>query len=683
MHLFRMLPLIALLSCLLLAQASAETAADTTGNGTESFIRFFSPEMRRIDDRLGKIASDMIGLPAPKQHPWGSRYGHRSADLPTESTPDWLQMDFGRTRDVQMIALMPVNLSYQGTEGAGYGFPKRFRIEISDHADMRDATVVVDRGAEDVINPGTHPLVYEFAPVRGRYLRFTSTKHQRHQDLYFWALEELFVWEGNIMASAGALTSFSSNMDLYPQWAPVRINDSQSTLGMPVDVKSVSPSLGYLSAKSTRQEVENASLPSTKKWCAVDLGESTQIEEVRVLPLESDAYEVTGGRGFPRQFQVQLANDPEFLDVVWQAMSGNFPLGYPDGCPIHMTVPQIKARYVRVLTVDLWSRDDWYLFGLSELQVYDSQRNVALGKRVFAKDVSDKKPQEGWSPHYLVDGFSSRYRLTEWPDYLRLMDLRGRLVRETEALKQKRATIVSRGKNIIGASGVALAILIVGAWIWSTIRHRAMRRRDVEQLRQQIARDLHDDIGSNLGGIVLLSEIGSAQSRDEESRADFEAIRRAAEEASLSMRDIIWLIQREPVGLKEFVTRMRQSLRAILNHPDVSLEVEPMAFPDRALGLRFRRHVFLAFKEALNNVRKHAQTRLARVRVEIETDRLRFTVSDDGIGFDPDKAVGTGHGLDNLKRRASRIEGSVRIDSAPGKGTRITFEAPFTQKKNT
>ena len=293
--------------------------------------------------------------------------------------------------------------------------------------------------------------------------------------------------------------------------------------------------------------------------------------------------------------------------------------------------------------------------------------------------MTDKPPEAGWAPAHLVDGYTSRYRLIEWPEYLRLMDKRGRLEKEKVALEHRRADKLSLGTKILGGTVVSVLVLVVAAWIWGMVRHRMLRRREAEQLRQQIARDLHDDIGSNLGGIVLLSEIGSEHCPDEESRSDFEAIRKAAEEASLSMRDIVWLIQREPVGLKDFVTRMRQSLRVILNHPDVSLEVEPAVFRDRPLGLLFRRHVFLAFKEVLNNVRKHAQTRRATVKVEIESDRLRFTVRDEGVGFNPEETGGSGHGMSNLKRRASRVSGSIRIDSAPGKGTEVTFEAPFSK----
>ncbi|NNJ87121.1 MAG: hypothetical protein HKP20_08120 [Akkermansiaceae bacterium] len=120
-------------------------------------------------------------------------------------------------------------------------------------------------------------------------------------------------------------------------------------------------------------------------------------------------------------------------------------------------------------------------------------------------------------------------------------------------------------------------------------------------------------------------------------------------------------------------------MRMIINHADVSLEVEPAVFRDRPLDLTFRRHVFLAYKEVLNNVRKHAQTDRVTVKVEILTDRLRFTVRDQGIGFNPEDVSESGHGMTNMKRRASRVSGSIHIDSKPGKGSKIIFEAPFSK----
>ena len=299
------------------------------GVARRPLIRLLSPELRRIEGRLGEITREMESLPVVRAQPWGSRYGHRSADLPDETSADWLQLDLGGRRMVDRVALMPVNLSYRGEEGAGYGFPKRFRVEISDHPDMRDAVVLVDRSSSDVANPGRYPLVFEFEPVAGRYLRITSLKHDFNEGTYFWALEELIVMEGNLIAGAGAEISMSSSMDLFPQWAPTRIIDGQSGLGMPVDVTSPSPTQGYLSDRLNLTEAGDPTPAALRKWCAVDLGKPEVIEQVRLLPLESDAYEVFGGRGFPRRLMVQLANDPGFNEVIWEGRKRGLSVGLP------------------------------------------------------------------------------------------------------------------------------------------------------------------------------------------------------------------------------------------------------------------------------------------------------------------------------------------------------------------
>jgi signal transduction histidine kinase len=219
--------------------------------------------------------------------------------------------------------------------------------------------------------------------------------------------------------------------------------------------------------------------------------------------------------------------------------------------------------------------------------------------------------------------------------------------------------------------------MAVLGWGWMMVRQRTIRRQSVALLRDQIARDLHDDIGSNLGGIVLLSEIASKHSADPQSRADFQTIKEAADEAAASMRDIVWLIQRGHFGLRDLVPKMRQSARMILSNKEVSVDVEPPDFKDRRLSLLFRRHVFFAFKEALNNIRKHADAGKIEVRIRMDSSHLTFIVRDDGVGFDLQVAALPGHGLSNLKRRASRLKGTCRIESQPGRGAVVTFSAPL------
>jgi signal transduction histidine kinase len=302
---------------------------------------------------------------------------------------------------------------------------------------------------------------------------------------------------------------------------------------------------------------------------------------------------------------------------------------------------------------------------------------VALGKAVTASDAADLPESSGWLPAALVDGFTSKHRIIEIPEYLDLIERRGLLEREAELLIRKKERKLRMAGQILGYGGVShTAVLAIGSG-WMLMRQRSVRNRAMIQLREQIARDLHDDIGSTLGGIVLLSEIGSGHSADPQSRADFQMIKAAADEASASMRDIVWLVQKGHMGLRDQVTKMRQSAQFILGDKDVYLTVEPSDFRDRGLSLLFRRHVLFSFKEALNNIRKHADATKVEILILIDTTHLTFTVRDDGTGFDPQSAQLPGHGLANLRRRAERLRGTCRIESGPGGGSTITFTAPL------
>jgi signal transduction histidine kinase len=385
-----------------------------------------------------------------------------------------------------------------------------------------------------------------------------------------------------------------------------------------------------------------------------------------------------GEQSQPRAWTVQLAMDPEFREITWQY---HFPrtnlVGYPGRCAVVIPGANQRGRYLRLLATGLWGSNDQCGFGLAELQAYSGGRNVALGMPVQASDVADAAAGSRWKPEFAVDGFSSRHRLIEWPEYLDLITRRGALEAERTSLLALREHKLRTTGWVLGYSGSALAGVALLGWGWLFIRQRTDRQRAVAQLREQIARDLHDDIGSNLGGIVLLSEMGSRFSEDKAARDDFAAIKEAAEETSKSMEDMVWLIGDGKMGLRDLVIRMRQAAAQLIGDAEISLTVEPAEFGDRQLSLFFRRHVFFSYKEALNNIRRHANATEVKIQLTIEARHFRFEIHDNGVGFDSARVVQGGHGLANLQRRAGRLKGTCSVDSRPNAGTLVTFKAPL------
>ena len=376
---------------------------------------------------------------------------------------------------------------------------------------------------------------------------------------------------------------------------------------------------------------------------------------------------------------IELSRDPTFSEEGWrQEGGGGYLLGFPGGCAEVVLPSGYRARYLRILSKKPWRhRKGQHAFALAEVQAYSGGENVALGKAVQVSGVTDKPDATGWAPEYVVDGFSSRHRLIEYPEYLELIELRGQLEREQASLLPQRDRKVRVTGQVLIYGGGSLGIVALLGWSWMLLRQRTVKRRAVVQLRDQIARDLHDDIGCNLGGIVVLSDIGSQSSGEEQAREDFETIRETAEETSQSMKDIVWLIQHGNTELRDLVTRMRRATEVILGGETVSLSVEPAEYRNRKVSLFFRRHVFFAFKEALNNVHKHAGATSVEVDITIGDRDLSFEVRDDGSGFDPQEIEAPGNGLRNLRQRAERLKGNCRVESSPGEGTCIAFTSPL------
>jgi signal transduction histidine kinase len=217
---------------------------------------------------------------------------------------------------------------------------------------------------------------------------------------------------------------------------------------------------------------------------------------------------------------------------------------------------------------------------------------------------------------------------------------------------------------------VAATVITVLA---AAYRYRVSHLLAVERLRLRIASDLHDSVGSNLSSIALLSEMlrertGSAGLE----RRQLERITSAARETIGSLREIIWLVDPEHDNAADLVTRMRATANDLVQ--DVDLRFAAGDIGRRRLEPLFVRHVFLLYKEALHNVTRHAGASRVAIEVGVDGDQLGLRVEDDGVGFDVTGSTG-GHGLNSMRRRAADAGGTLEIDSAPGRGTRVMFVA--------
>ena len=258
--------------------------------------------------------------------------------------------------------------------------------------------------------------------------------------------------------------------------------------------------------------------------------------------------------------------------------------------------------------------------------------------------------------------------------------------------KYRFRVVACNNDGIWNEQGTSMAIVVLPFW-WATpwfrlvvavaavgvpgylYRLRHVRRRELERLRVRIASDLHDDVGSNLWGITLLSRMVLRNAGlGPQERQDVDEICRVAVQTSNSIRDIIWLINPAFDTMQDLVLRTKDFASTALRGIEYRLHCEGPVLA-RKLPLDFRQNLFFVFKEALANIARHAQATVAEVQIEEDSGRWRVIVRDNGIGFDP-AAQTTGNGLRNLRARAAKMGAELEIRSQPGQGTSLIFETP-------
>jgi signal transduction histidine kinase/ligand-binding sensor domain-containing protein len=229
---------------------------------------------------------------------------------------------------------------------------------------------------------------------------------------------------------------------------------------------------------------------------------------------------------------------------------------------------------------------------------------------------------------------------------------------------------------LIVATAIALAAYLV-------YRYRLAQLLKLERVRTRIASDLHDDIGSSLSQIAILSEVARHKAGDNGASEPLKRIAETSRDMVDSMSDIVWAINPQKDHLSDLIHRMRRFASDTFDSTDVGYRFTfDESTSDIAVGADLRREVYMIFKECINNTAKHSRADEVDIRVESTRDAIVVRVVDNGNGFDPDATLQGeyagygGNGLLNMRKRAERLGGKFTIESKPGNGTIVQFEVP-------
>ncbi len=216
--------------------------------------------------------------------------------------------------------------------------------------------------------------------------------------------------------------------------------------------------------------------------------------------------------------------------------------------------------------------------------------------------------------------------------------------------------------------------------MWKKVQGKLLhleQQHAVERERTRIAQDMHDDLGVRITEIILLSDRVQTSPNEQDKLDSTNAISEAAREMAVNLKAIVWAVSpgndsldRVAPYIGDYVVKYlsRSAIRCRLDVPD--------ELPKSIVSSAARHNLFLAVKEAVNNIVKYADASEVWLRLQFNDSTLIISIEDNGNGFSRDAVSAFANGLVNMEKRMQKIGGHFELTSKPGKGTRIRLEVP-------
>jgi signal transduction histidine kinase len=364
---------------------------------------------------------------------------------------------------------------------------------------------------------------------------------------------------------------------------------------------------------------------------------------------------------------------------------------------------EVKPYILDANGLNNWRRDsmlvqlDAQFVGQQVLGAHTVLELVAYGRALQAFVPLNEGPSEDFQP-------GTRLRITGvWQmDPVPYAEL-GRRVGAVRILARSPADFVVLSKPSWWTVERALAVIggmafvLLAASVWITQLHRKVEQRSIqlsaeihrreqmehlralEEERARIARDLHDDLGAALTQIRFLSAVESRdQAVPQGTRDQLHLVSEKSRQLVASLDEIVWAINPANDSLPSLLNYLCHVAAEFFASTPIRCRLDmPDALPAVTLTSETRHHLYLAVREALNNIAKHSWADEVWLRFHWQERQLEIVIEDNGRGFSPAEAMQTGEGLGNMRKRVEKIGGQFACDSQPGKGTVCRIRLPM------
>jgi signal transduction histidine kinase len=661
-----------LLATMTNASAAGEDWLNTWG---ETLAARFSPAWRANRDQHALLTKQLNDLPRISVTNFGGPSGYlsnrNSEPFDPSREPKWLEIRWAEPEPVDLVCLVPARVFDEYGLDRLYGLPEDFSVSLIDAAGRVIATVakVLDSGS-DPARFG-EPFCYNLEePVVCSGVRIVATRShynpKRPGNWQFMGWGEVMCFDGERNVALGAGVTASSEMRTTWPWKPEYVVDGITGIGLPEIPPRPEIEIGWLSeSRASRDE---------PVWVEVDLGSVKPTTGARFFPPERPAGDLIPGFAFPERFLIEVSDTggPDSYREVFDRKNVDFQ--NPGHHAVTLTWPRTKARFVRLRSLRMSKVAAAYpaFLGFSEFQVLDQDRNLALDCQVRVSEQSAPVTALGylrWTPGSLTDGFTSKGKIISDREWMELLALRHRIQSQVHGLNVKAESITRRFRIGTITSGSLMVGAMLATLVILPVRYRRLEVSKLRALRAQIAADLHDEIGSSLGSIQLLTEAALRKPNTSAERLRLISLLSTGSVASL--RDIVWLLRPGSAFQSPALSHFRETASILLD--SIAWDFQSDAASRSCLLAReTNRQLLLFFREALHNALRHSGCSRVDIRISIMDGYFELEITDDGCGI-PEKRLVTASCLRALKERANRLDGSLGVRSSPGRGTALTL----------
>ena len=641
--------------------------------GSNEISVFSIPKrIRQIEYDNVSLDRELQSLPVLEDSLQFEAYGYHSGYLPAlddiPEKPRWtVDLSFFYIAKVQQVILVPA-IDRRFIKLRSYAFPKRFRLSYISHEG--EVTVFYESMDSDFSDPGRMPVVIDVPYPSSNRIRLEVFKGAEENGKEYFALDEIFSVINDEIGYVFELNA-SSEFRSLPYWGKEFLGDHRTSMGLPVKKSEVDG----VSSENVDFIARFEKKPLRECVIELDLGQNRLVGWLSLFPAQSTGGMMIPGYGFPGKIELELIeeledgghSDSRFIYEYWHG-------GNPGNNVVNIHGKKNNARWLRLHCSDIPAYNGETIFAMGEIIVYQKKEIFPISKITLEGFPDGAEKKVG----FLKDGKAKGFSVMLVVDWLRQIDRRNQISHILDSNFSELNLIRTRWQRfwIFGVSSI-VGLLSVAALCFAAFTH-LQRRRQARSLRNQITRDLHDDIGSRLSAMGLASTYLQRVSDDPLVQERSEKMERMAREMQVALADVLWFTNSETDSLPQLFERLEEIASQSVPPDVLVLKSTPVKqIPELSMGVMPKRDVLLVFKEIINNAVKHSEATNIVVDLKWEKPYLVVRVSDNGKGFDVQQAHKKQRGRPNLgmnsmERRAGRLNGDFKIDSAPGKGCTIT-----------